>query len=249
METVIVPYKKKVAIAASKLADRVGIRCHGQKVIRSMPPADLYINWGGWGYNLYHLDGYVINHPEAVKKAANKLTTLRVLHDAGITIPPYVEDPGQAAALAKLGARIVVRRTVHGCGGKGVEILHNVEVQRAPLYTLYLDKDCEARVHVWNGQVIDYVEKVKRHGTEQTLCWNYKAGYVFTHNYRHNDIENCFDMCIDAVRALGLDFGAVDVIHVPSRGWFILEINTAPGLAINRTYDAYEKQIREIIGR
>ena len=48
-----------------------------------------------------------------------------------------------------------------------------------------------------------------------------------------------------AVEALGLDFGAVDIMYHENT-FYVLEVNTAPGLTRTRTLEAYANEIRRL---
>jgi predicted ATP-grasp superfamily ATP-dependent carboligase len=53
------------------------------------------------------------------------------------------------------------------------------------------------------------------------------------------------DLAMNAIKALGLDFGAVDVIIRRGKA-YILEVNSAPGLE-GRTLQAYVEAIKEYL--
>jgi len=100
-----------------------------------------------------------------------------------------------------------------------------------PLYTQYVKKKKEFRVHVVGGEAIDVQQKKKKTGSEvTTLIWNHDHDYVFC----HNDVEEPEELRklgVAAVAAVGLDFGAVDIIYNQYQDkCYVLEVNTAPGL-------------------
>ena len=95
----------------------------------------------------------------------------------------------------------------------------------------------EWRVHVVKGQAILTQLKLRRQGSIDTegytsLVRNIQTGWVYGVNYDANDypqIATVQAVAQRAVEALGLDFGAVDIVE--KRGEpFVLEVNTAPGL-------------------
>ena len=53
-------------------------------------------------------------------------------------------------------------------------------------------------------------------------------------------------MGIDAVSALGLDFGAVDIIEDADGKLYVLEVNTAPGLE-GQTLTLMAEALKELI--
>ena len=88
-------------------------------------------------------------------------------------------------------------------------------------------------MHVFGDQVIDVQKKKRKVGVGvNTLVRNHSNGYI----YARDGVRASNKMCVQsilAIRALGLDFGAVDLIVKRSdpEEMYVLEVNTAPGLA------------------
>lgn len=187
------------------------------------------INWGNSnpGFTAYR----IINKPEAVKVAANKLSTLQALKKAGIPVPDFTTEYLVAKSWQERGYRVVLRHKVSSHSGNGIEIAYpESDLKYAPLYTKYTKKDKEFRVHVVDGKVIDFCEKRKRISDEPVdpLIRSHQNGWVFC----RVDVyltDRMRQVCIQAVKALGLDFGAVDFITRDDKMW-VLEVNTAPGI-------------------
>lgn len=125
----------------------------------------------------------------------------------------------------------------------------------APLYTQYVKKADEYRIHVFDGQVIDIQQKRKRQEVPNEevdyQIRNLAGGWVFCRD--NIDCPSvCSTLAIDAVSALGLTFGAVDIGFNRNEGvGYVYEVNTAPGLE-GSTLDSYfEALVRYIpeIGR
>ncbi len=124
----------------------------------------------------------------------------------------------------------------------------NVELRQAPLYTRGVTNAGEYRVHVFDGDVILYQKKSRRvdevtgevvtaEGADADVRnlasnWIYRTGNL-------KRLERVEQLAISAVNALGLDFGAVDIIMDENGDVYILEINCAPGLVNQDTVDAY----------
>ncbi len=84
---------------------------------------------------------------------------------------------------------------------------------------------------MFKGSVIDYVEKKMKSGVkpENPYVRNVENGWVFC----REDIavfEDVKALAIEAIRALGLDFGAVDIIRTKKGRNYVLEVNTAVGM-------------------
>jgi glutathione synthase/RimK-type ligase-like ATP-grasp enzyme len=131
-----------------------------------------------------------------------------------------------------------------GHSGRGIVICNDGDrLVYAPLYTLHTKHKHEYRVHVFKDQVLDVQMKRKRNGSLRgSGIRNYSNGWV----YARAEIapsEELLLSSIQAVKLLGLDFGAVDIGHrLIDNKFFVFEVNTAPGLE-GTTLDKYQKAI------
>lgn len=243
MATVVWPYKMGSASAKALAAalDVKRVRTNGR--YRPRPGATV-INWGNarlptWPY----ANGVtMLNFPQAVNIAGNKLLALQCMEQAGVRVPIYtVTKEAMIVALGKFKP-VVSRHILRGTSGAGAVYFDSEQEFMAspvaPLYVEYIKKTDEYRVHVVRGEVIDYAVKRKRRGVEhETKIRNLQGGWVFC----RDGIVLPDDVAAEAVKAvaaLGLDFGAVDVIYNQVRGVYVLEVNTAPGLE-GRTIRSY----------
>lgn len=127
----------------------------------------------------------------------------------------------------------IVGRPDHHMKGRGLWVCHNLaDVRRALRGTRrkraathfmeYVDAPHEYRVHIFKGKSIRISEKLQgEHG--ETSHGNYTT-IKPTGNVRH-----VRKAAKQAVSALGLDFGAVDILANDDNCW-VLEVNAAPGL-------------------
>jgi hypothetical protein len=128
------------------------------------------------------------------------------------------------------------------------------QLEHAPLYTEGLTVEREIRVHVWSGKTLDFAQKKRmssgtreeRGITEEPSddIRNHSNGWIFARS-GVTIPENAEQCASRATSAIGLDFGAVDIIITPEGVPKILEINTAPGLE-GTTLENYVKAIMEI---
>jgi len=226
----IIPYRRG-SESARLLAEGL-TKALGYKVWRSQTPSPtkLNLNWGGHSVGIGRLSW--INCPEATQVASNKLYTFKLLEKAGVSHVPYTASKEVAQGWSKEG-NVVFARTTNGQGGSGIHIVQpGGEVPNQPLYTKYVKKLKEFRVHVFQGKAIDVQQKKKRNGHEggEPLIRNHDNGWIFA---RENVVEpeGLRDLGVNAVNAVGLDFGAVDIIYNASQNkCYVLEVNTAPGL-------------------
>lgn len=199
--------------------------------------------WGSMGINFF-------NAPRFVAAAANKLMTFETLAEREVSIPEFTTSPEEAQEWLRNGEVVVARGTLTGSSGAGIVVCEPDELLvRAPLYTKYIKKMHEFRVHVFGNQVIDVQQKKRRNGLEDEEV-NYKirnleGGWVFCREgVNVPTVVN--DNAVRAVDAMGLDFGAVDVIwNEHYQRAYVLEVNTAPGLE-GSTVHSYADKIEEI---
>lgn len=205
------------------------------------------VNWGSGGYQ-------GLNKPDAVSRAVNKVATLSWLKSAGVRTPDWTTDPREAKQWLREGATVMCRTKLNGHSGQGIVVAKTIlDLVDAPLYTKYVNKEKEYRVHVFNGKVIDARQKVKatdgRAVTSEYIN-THTNGYVFKFADPPSDARQ---QAINAVKALGLDFGAVDVVVESVTGTggigisyraYVLEVNSAPGLT-GTTITRYVDAIKE----
>ena len=230
MKIRVIPYKK--GSQSAKLIAKGLTQALGYKVWRGPPkPFSLNLSWGNHVVGV----GKWINHPAKLHAASNKLTTFKALEAAGVSHVPYTTSKESAEGWSKDG-ETVFARTTHGQGGSGITVVAAGEVlPNMPLYTQYVKKKKEFRVHVVGGQVIDVQQKrkkvdVKHETLEAELIRNHANGWVFCHE-EVVEPDGLRALGIAAVAAVGLDFGAVDIIYNEYQNkCFVLEVNSAPGL-------------------
>ena len=236
---------------------------------------DKVINWGNsvmpeWMESVPRAD--ILNQPENVGLASNKLRTLQRLSESGVPHIPFTTDAEEAIGWS---APIYVRHSLNGHSGEGIDVFENepvdsdyrsslIDIQDrllevglaniarqvdqviadaevesidelpvAPLYTKRVENDGEYRVHVFNGHVIDYRKKSRVRGDEPTdaqrAIRTLGNGWI----YRQSDlarVDRIEQLAVNAISALGLDFGAVDIIKNPEGDIMVLEVNTAVGM-------------------
>jgi hypothetical protein len=163
----------------------------------------------------------------------NKIEQLNRFREAAISCPGFCTSADIVPTLGS--ATVFARRLVNSTNGRGIiEFTVGEEpTPDAPLYTAYIPKKSEYRVHVLNGEVIDVQQKKKKRGfesTRNTRIRNLNNGYV----YCRDDIAppaGLANLAISAVAALGYTYGAVDIIYNEKRNQcFVLEVNSRPGL-------------------
>lgn len=162
-----------------------------------------------------------------------------------VNIPEWTTDVEKARQMGT----VLCRTTLNGHSGAGIILADYPEdIVNAPLYVKYKKKRHEYRVHIFNGSVIDVTQKRKRKGAEHldTKIRNHQNGWV----YCRENIEEPHDLraqAINAMSAVGLKFGAVDIIwNEKENKCYCLEVNCAPGIegtTLQKYSDAFVQEI------
>lgn len=217
------------------------------------PLRPFIINWGA--REMPQLPATYINKPEAVRGVSNKLTFFQKFlenleADFGRVVPWTTSKE-----VAKTWDKIVCRRLLTSHSGNGIIIVEgNEEIPNAPLYTRYIKKASEFRVHVAFGSVIDVQRKV-RDPDREIVDWQVRShqnGFIYVRNDVHAP-EDVRSQALKVMRHTGLEFGAVDVIwNEREQRAYVLEVNTAPGITgqTTRSYgDAFRAYLNPLRAR
>lgn len=231
--------------------------------------AKTVINWGSSKLPEQVLNCNVLNKQAVVKCAGNKLrffehqtigtspgTPTSVTSDLFPRLVMWTSNKDNALRWLTEGCTIVTRTVLTGHSGSGIIIVEpGSELPDAPLYTKYVKKDSEWRVHVMKtgsnseGSVIDIQRKIRNPDQEPTN-WQVRShanGFIFVRN-EINPPPDVVEQALRAFNRSGLDFGAVDVIFNRHQDRaYVLEINTAPGLQ-GQTVESYVNGFKKLLG-
>lgn len=255
----VFPYKLGSA-SAKALATQLGV-----KRVRPTYDAkrrDVIINWGNSRPSMIFSAEHDLNSHESIALACNKLKTFETLQMAEYEHLPqwcttrYGADQMLAMATNEgetLGKEaIYCRTTLTGHSGSGIVIAKNIyDLVDAPLYTLGTKHKYEYRVHVFKGEVIDVQQKKKRLGdtTGSTGIRNHSNGWIYA-RCDVNPPSVVLTASIEAVKLLGLDFGACDIgYRQRDNKAFLFEVNTAPGLygtTLEKYTQAFKNYLRNL---
>jgi glutathione synthase/RimK-type ligase-like ATP-grasp enzyme len=248
-----------IALAALGHRSRV-LRSAGNSHFRGRA-GDTVINYGSSSTD--HVgtvvnNGRVINTPDAVRLAANKTSAFQKFNDAGLSTVESTTSRRQARIWIDEGHVVYCRESTNGHSGEGIVIctqgeapedlgrIPMVNPAHLPHYPLYTKgiagRRRELRVHVAFGQVVLAQQKRRREGYRameeySNVVRNFDTGWIYaTSTVVMSDETKA--LALASVESLGLDFGAVDIITHEDRAW-VLEVNTAPGLAGESSRAAY----------
>lgn len=234
--------------SAALLADEEGfIRLRTGKYNK---PGDVIVNWGNVGPIPHHHQGLrILNKQEAVERGRNKLKTFQVLDDHGVDCLPWTTNWYIAKMWLEKGHTVVVRKTLTGSEGAGILIVEKVnELIQAPLYTMYINKVREFRVHATATGIIDTQWKVHDPKLGPPKSWkvrSYANGFIFQRKGVNPNAQRDA-LAIQAVKALGLDFGGLDIIEDNQGNFYVVEVNTAPGIE-GQTVTRYGEALRAYV--
>lgn len=231
------------------LAKALGVLRTTPQQVRKYGDFPLLINWGS---TERRFNGRYINRPEAVALAVDKLKSLEAFLQNGVPHPEFTTDYDCAAQWREDGLDVIARRLLRANSGRGIVLVRaedgEARLPRAPLYTKYIKKADEYRVHIMDGQVLDISQKRKRRGVEDAdyQIRNHHNGWV----YCREDVD-CPDCVVAAslaaVSSLGLEFGAVDCGYNRKNDVAtVYEVNTAPGLE-GTTLERYVEGICDLL--
>ena len=243
---------------AAELAQALGIRRIRHEGSRYVGNANKHIiNWGS-SRDLPEAvaRANVLNPSQRVAAVSNKKRFFQLCEGTDIRVPEWTDDGRTAAEWYAEGKKVVGRRVLNGHSGEGIVIFNRenhrspLDMERLPLYTVYVPKKMEYRVHFAFGRVIDVQRKVRDPNREPTT-WDVRShqnGFIFV----RNGVEDAMptDVLTQAQRTIercGLDFGAIDIIYNESRDQaYVLEINSAPGL-VGQTVQSYANAFRHLV--
>jgi glutathione synthase/RimK-type ligase-like ATP-grasp enzyme len=195
----------------------------------------------------------VINKAEAIQLAGNKLAALSKMRREGVTVPDHwsLED--------QLPEFPCVARTATHFAGNGLWLcLQESDVREALRggadYAIkYIPTTKEFRVHVIGDAAV--ISQRKKRASEppeegeeidDTPGSASRPELAGLHRWVRNNAtgwnlvrrtlrEGISEIAVKSVAALGLDFGAVDILIADNAQPYVIEVNTAPGLGVENT--------------
>lgn len=246
MRTFIRP-PRRASQSAREIAGRLGARLIRRTNSRyRYRPGHRIINWG----NPLPIDApltYVYNTPEAVALAIDKPSTWITLKTHGVPTVEYTWDHAEALRwMREDNARVMARRQLRASQGRGIEVYsRDGTAHTQPMFEMFDEGGVyvkvfgynpqhvtEYRCAVCNGEVIDFAQKKRRSNHEGRIdpyIRSHRNGWVFCREAVDLP-DHAAIAATEAVEALGLDFGAVDLGVHGDGGVCIYEVNTAPGI-------------------
>lgn len=210
------------------------------------------INWGatiGDGLTerlMRNAKAAMMNHPDALMGNKDKRLSLEKMHAAEVPVPAFwkiADVPDDAYP--------VIARTKNHFGGSGFwrcndkEALVLAESEGATHALKLIVKSAEYRVHVFLNRAVRIVRKVKTREDASDLCRSHKNGWRFKSVAKENIPAGLEEIAVNAVKSIGLQTGAVDVVTQKKTGrLLVLEVNSTPGLE-GHSIEAWAQAIKE----
>lgn len=216
-------------------------------------PKSMVVNWGNSEFE-YQGPNFIVNPPPAVSKMTNKVSFFETTKGSKDVLE--ATNSGDVA----LGWKSVVfaRVLISASGGRGIVVFDPEtddagSLPRAPLYTRYVPKTHEYRLHMARSlkgkefQCLLAQRKVfvKTPERPAPLDWKVRShdnGFIFQRQPEMDRIPGCV---IDSANRVmsdyfpDLHFAALDVMYHQKRNQaWVIEGNTAPGLE-NSSIDIY----------
>lgn len=212
----------------------------------SIQEATTIINWGSSKNFMAPVESETLNLPSKVAVAINKKSFFqkceeRIQHHvgpqalfSGVCIPKFWLNRADCVAWmqANPGKAVVCRTLLTSHEGRGIVLTDNVnELPDCKLYTEYIKKKHEYRVHIFNDDVIRVQQKKRKTGaTINNQIRNSSGGWVFATENVHLPSDILHGL-LSLAGVFELDLCAFDVIFNEYQNkYYVLEANTAPGI-------------------
>lgn len=188
--------------------------------------------------------GYQGNHPALNSRCSqhSKLAQAKLLQE-GLGLEGLGVLVTEAAArdfLQHGGVPLLARNLVHS-KGKDIKIalepwqIGPLMASGSAFFTPYIASVREFRTWVYRKRHLGTYEKVLRRPDDfKRIGRNYDNGFDFSGIENDAVPENIKAVARKAIKVLGLDFGAVDLIQKPNGDLVVLEVNSAPGVSDER---------------
>lgn len=194
----------------------------GEPLHSTPKPEDLVINWGGRTLPTscetagVRLNPTVPSKREAIDRLQQ--ANLRTIRLVDHSDEWLIRDPSHHGGMDLLRDRLLV--------------------MKEPIVEEY-------RVHSWQGKSLRAAVKVPSRPDHHPWIRSHNSGWKFSYDPDRIP-KGIRKLAHQAVAALGMDFGAVDLGQLEDGGFIVLEVNSAPGLE-GQTFDRYEQAIRALL--
>ncbi len=248
----LIIYKRGTIL--SRLARRLGIEVYfptDDILIRRRNQLQPHVNWG-WAGSLRGAEK-VLNRDLSICRS--KVKTFKEFQEAKLPHPRWSESLDELLRECQEGRTIFLRRDGL-TGGEGITPFRVGEPIPEARWDFAVERvSCsrELRIHVFCGRVIAEQVKLVPPGNTNPIH-SFKNGCTFSTQQLDRFLtpsllERARSLCIKAVEAAKLDFGAVDLILNKREDFYLLEVNSAPGLRSEPVFTAYQQEFQKLVKR
>lgn len=210
--------------SAKQLATALNERTHGEcsaEIFRPFKDGKTdfrefdYVLSLGCSAETQHKKGTKSNKAKAVDRCVDKPSTFEALKRAGV---PTVNYCTHWKDVPKGWATVVIRDKVDGRKAEGLRFVNQCDGEEVPkdgvLYSEHFDHKYEYRIMVWKGEVVGRYHK---HDVAGEWFFNLRPAAGF---------EVMDAACLEAAKALEIDYVGFDVVAVNKKNFRILEANS-----------------------
>lgn len=248
------PSAQRLRVATTPLMNRVTSR-----TLNTLPSSITIVNYGNaldpssnTELSVRRVDW--VNHPNAVRNVSSKLRFFSRNERQDLAVP-WTDSLEDARWWIDNGTTVVARTILNGHSGNGIILLDRdnisqYDLSNVRLFTKYIPKRYEFRVHMFNNNIIDLQKKSAIRSSEVAPDWRirtHRTGFIYSRENLSTIHPNVINIVSNAAsevfRPFNLDFGAVDVIYNERENRaYVLEINSAPGIE-GATVDSYAQAL------
>lgn len=212
---ICVIYPDACSKSAKELAEALGCKAINPFDVQFNPSKwDVVFNYGCG--DLQFSNKKFINKGQAVIDCIDKLNTFHILHKI-CPIPQYTTFP----TVAKNWDIVVCRKTLEGRGNEGLSYWYRhdrvVGEPKGALFTKHFEHVAEYRVVVFKDKVVGRYRKDELEVGSWNLTLMQKKGF--------EDVDRS---CLQAARALQIDYVGFDVLEAKDGSYVVLEANSGP---------------------
>jgi len=206
---------------------------HGHRVTRDPKDPegwDVTVRWGtSYGYDKPALNAHVNKY--------DKYDGMIAQREAGVPVPKTASMDSYARYLPYPTQEIPwLARKRHHSKGKDIVVCPSLSVAKQvadarehDFFSLFIPTETEYRVWTFQNKAFAVYEKeYKGEGEYEGFMRNRRFGFKFVKHDELLDTEALTKPSVDAVKAIDMDFGAVDVLKGKDGKYYVLEVNSMP---------------------
>lgn len=203
-------------------------------------PGDIIVNWGASEVpSRYPVS---LNQPEEVSVCCSKIRSYKAFAAQRVPTCEWTTDAAVARSWHTTGHSVYARSRDSGARGQGISVIqpemdwvacttNALAAGDIRFFTKGIKNDREFRIYIVGDRITSVLEKRQRDGTNPSNLVRSHGDWVFARSLRAPIPDELLQTSKEAVKALGLDFGGVDIVLNTEGKPVVLEVNSAPGLA------------------